>query len=72
VSQTQISPVSAAQHYATAAEFWEGQAKLLRHQLDTANSAASALRRLVAHGSQEDIAEAKAKLIEADEARAQV
>lgn len=35
---TQISPISAAQHYATSARFWEDQAKLLRHELDTANA----------------------------------
>lgn len=35
---TQISPISAAQHYATSARFWEDQAKLLRHELDEANA----------------------------------
>ena len=33
---TQISLMSAAAHYATSAQFWEQQAKALRHELDEA------------------------------------
>jgi len=32
----QISAISAAQHYATSAAFWEQHAKLLQHKLDEA------------------------------------
>lgn len=42
---TQISPISAAQHYATSARFWEDQAKLLRHELDEANARVVELER---------------------------
>lgn len=35
---TQISPISAAQHYATSTQFWEQHAKLLQHKLDEANA----------------------------------
>lgn len=45
---TQISPISAAQHYATSARFWEDQAKLLRHELDTANARIVELERQAA------------------------
>jgi len=34
----QISAISAAQHYATSAAFWEQHAKLLQHKLDEATA----------------------------------
>jgi len=42
---TQISPLSAAQHYATAAGFWENHAKALQHQLDAALARVAELER---------------------------
>lgn len=48
MSQVQISPISAAQHFATAAAFWEQQAKLLRHELDEANYRLADLKRQAA------------------------
>ena len=41
MSQTQISPLSAAQHYKAAADFWESRAKLLQHLLDEAEARAA-------------------------------
>lgn len=40
---TKIAPISAAQHYATSAQFWEAHCKLLQHQLDEANARIIAL-----------------------------
>ena len=63
MSQTHISPISAAQHYATGAAFWEGQAKLLRSSLDDANELVSKLQALIAHGSPEQLAAARVQLV---------
>ncbi|KKC39496.1 hypothetical protein WH87_04675 [Devosia epidermidihirudinis] len=56
----QISPISAAQHYATSAQFWEGQAKALRHELDEATARIADLERSSAQQA-EDIAYALSK-----------
>lgn len=40
-----ISPISAAQHYATAAGFWENHAKALQHRLDEALARVADLER---------------------------
>lgn len=45
--EKQISPLSAAQHYATAATFWENHAKALQHQVDEALTRIAELERLV-------------------------
>lgn len=65
MTQTQISPISAAAHYATSATFWEGQAKVLRHNLDDANDVIAKLRAIITHGSPDELAEAKAGLLAA-------
>lgn len=54
---TQISPISAAQHYATSAAFWEQQAKLLQHQLDEERARAIELERLLAEQAEPPAAE---------------
>lgn len=43
--QVQINPLSAAQHYATSAQFWENHAKTLQHRLDEAQARIEALER---------------------------
>lgn len=43
--QQQINPLSAAQHYATSAAFWENHAKTLQHRLDEAQARIEALER---------------------------
>lgn len=63
MTQTQISPISAAEHYATSATFWEGQAKLLRHSLDDANDLVSKLQAVIAHGTPEQLAAARTQLL---------
>lgn len=44
----QISPISAAKHYAAGAGFWEQHAKMLQHQLDEATSRVIELERELA------------------------
>lgn len=44
--QVQINPISAAQHYATAATFWENHAKTLQHRLDEAQARIEDLERV--------------------------
>lgn len=66
MSQTQIAPISAAKHYATSSEFWEGRAKVLQHHLDEANDMAAKLRTIITNGSPEELADAKAKMLAAE------
>lgn len=46
--QMQISPLSAAKHYAASSGFWEQHAKMLQHQLDEATGRVTELERELA------------------------
>jgi hypothetical protein len=61
MSQTQISPLSAAQHYSASASFWEERAKLLQHLYDEAAARAATAEARVAELEAAQTAPAPAK-----------